>query len=102
MVFDILNLAVKRPAPYGTNFLTYVRHLPAVPQPVDKQLCVRPVAQHKGELADNIGPSAAIDSNVGHVAQVDLRFLQTVSNGARREACAVLNAAEALLFGRSQ
>ena len=54
------------------------------------------------ELAEKIGPAAAIDGDAGDVAEIDFGFRQAIGDGARREPRPVLEPAKPLLFGRGQ
>src|ERR1700688_4508762 len=100
VMLDIFDRAGKRPPRQRAKLLGDAPHLFAVAQPVCNQPRTWPARDDVGELAEKIGPAAAVDGDAGDVTEVDFGFLQAIGDGARRETRPVLEPAKPLLFGR--
>ena len=99
VMLDVIDRAGERAARQRAQLLDQALDLRPVAQPLQQQMRVRPAGRHVGELAEKIGAATAVDGDVRDVGQVELRLVQTIGNGAGREAGPVLDPAKPLLLG---
>ena len=101
MVLDMVDGAGKAPARQCGKLVRNAGDFRAVAQPLEQQLRTWPPRHDISELAEKVGPAAAVDGDMGDVAEIDLGFPQAIPDRLRGEAGPVLDAAEPLFFGGS-
>jgi hypothetical protein len=74
VVFDVLDCPDEWSARQAPKLVGNLRHLMTIAQTVEQQAWTRALQRHIPELAEEIGTAAAVDGDMGYVAQVNLGF----------------------------
>ena len=75
VVFDVLDCPCERPARQVAKLIANVRHLATIAPTVEQQVRTGALERDITELAEKIGTAAAVDGDMGDIAQVNVRCL---------------------------
>jgi len=75
-MFDVVNGPGKWPARHGAKLVGNMRHLLAIAPTLEQQVWT--LQRDISELAEEIGATAAIDGDTGHITEVNVRFPQAI------------------------
>jgi len=78
VVFDVVDIPGKLPARHGAKLVGDMRHLLAIAPTLEQQARTGARERDITELAQEIGATAAVDGDMGHVTEVNLGFLQAI------------------------